>query len=627
MVKYMKRLYFGAIAAAMAMSCSQQEQIQPESPDFSGELVELSGTAEQTEPAVKTYMTSSNTVAWKETDELSVLSLGANDHLYVKEVNPSHPSQVTFKGKMTTGKGLYYALYPFGDDAAYDGTRIIFKLPQTQAYTENSFADGAFPSIAKFVSVSDHLRFRNICGVFRLTLKGDGLPVDKLVVADNDNMTLWGTASLAADDNLGTDFQKMTLSGGNNSLILDCSGSQVTLTPEGKDFYLVAPAGAFRKGFKVYVYSEGKVYSVLSTKVNNLISRSKVLAMPAIGAAVSSYDLSEGGTVTANCYIAPAAASYKFKATMGCGGEAVNPASVGILWESDGTVNAPAAGSIISEPVFTDGYIHFTTTGKKGNVVIAAFSGAGCTGTVIWNWHIWCAGESISVRELPVPDKVCMMDRNLGALGSRVEDGALAAGLLYQWGRKDPFTGAATVEAAGQKTTPPLRAGARFRDGFSFDSVDNAGGDYGNVAYSVAHPTTFISCANGFNDNDWLVGHDASLWVPEKTQYDPCPPGYRVPDKGRDWAWYSTAYTFNSKDRGYTLYGTEWFVESGYVYRVDGTFCGGYDAMFELWSCSADAVNSYYTAFHADKDQITTGLSTPKKTNAYGVRCCVDKKY
>jgi hypothetical protein len=109
-----------------------------------------------------------------------------------------------------------------------------------------------------------------------------------------------------------------------------------------------------------------------------------------------------------------------------------------------------------------------------------------------------------------------LMDRNLGALVATKADEAqidpLSYGLVYQWGRKDPFTAAGTYN--GSK--PATWAGA----------PDVVAPSAITLEQSIADPRLLGHIDNG----DWLVTSDDAMWSDtEKTVYDPCPPGYRVP--------------------------------------------------------------------------------------------------
>ncbi|MEG2064917.1 MAG: DUF4906 domain-containing protein, partial [Alistipes sp.] len=106
-------------------------------------------------------------------------------------------------------------------------------------------------------------------------------------------------------------------------------------------------------------------------------------------------------------------------------------ASAKVVWQ--GTAN------LISSLYVRGNTLTVNTNGKKGNAVVAICNTAD---EVLWSFHIWCtAGD-------PPRDVRCenyakaafyMMDRNLGAFANNPACYVDAAGLVYQWGRKDPF--------------------------------------------------------------------------------------------------------------------------------------------------------------------------------------------
>ena len=82
----------------------------------------------------------------------------------------------------------------------------------------------------------------------------------------------------------------------------------------------------------------------------------------------------------------------------------------------------------------------------KGNAVVA-FK---VDGTIYWSWHIWVTdnpengiaysqGTETDIDGNPIT--VQYMDRNLGAVTNTFlgKDWQKTGGLLYEWGRKDPF--------------------------------------------------------------------------------------------------------------------------------------------------------------------------------------------
>ena len=234
-------------------------------------------------------------------------------------------------------------------------------------------------------------------------------------------------------------------------------------------------------------------------------------------------DLSQNGT--ANCYLVKAAGKYKFKAVKGNSTTSVGEVSkVNVLWESYGTSTALNNGDIIKEVSYSDGYVTFSTsdTFKDGNAVISVQDEKG---VIIWSWHIWCSDEGWT-DQVYANNAGTMMDRNLGATSATPGDvGAL--GLLYQWGRKDPFLGACSI-------TDDISAASVIAQGMvwavvTFDEAHS-------LEYAVQNPIVYIAKAFEWC-NDYVTDYTKRWMDSEKTMYDPCPAGYRVPKGGEDGFW------------------------------------------------------------------------------------------
>ena len=224
------------------------------------------------------------------------------------------------------------------------------------------------------------------------------------------------------------------------------------------------------------------------------------------------YDLSK--PESANCYMVTEAGDYMFKAVQGNTNTAVNAQRVAVLWESVGTTSAPAVGSVINNVSYENGYVRFSTpqTFRKGNALIAAYDG---NNTILWSWHIWCTDEPED--EEYKFDAGFLMDRNLGALE---RTGNLSAGLYYQWGRKDPFPGTASISGCVQSKTTLG----------NFPAPVESDSNTGTMSYAIQHPTTLIK---GTHQLDWVRNYETAdrTWYRAdggKTKHDPCPPGYRV---------------------------------------------------------------------------------------------------
>ena len=231
-------------------------------------------------------------------------------------------------------------------------------------------------------------------------------------------------------------------------------------------------------------------------------------------------DLSAAGT--ANCYLVQGAGDYKFRSVIGNTDATVgNVKSVEVLWESFGTDEMPNVGDLIASADYKDGYIRFSTPEnfRDGNAVIAAKNSKGI---ILWSWHIWCAEEGWQ-EQVYYNDAGTMMDRNLGATSATPGDvGAL--GLLYQWGRKDPFLGSSSIsESTGAAST-------------GIWSVSSA---LGYAEYEEMYPMTFYGEFSSLS----------SKWdelAPLKSAYDPCPVGWCVPGGGENGIWAKAMGTTSS---------------------------------------------------------------------------------
>lgn len=105
------------------------------------------------------------------------------------------------------------------------------------------------------------------------------------------------------------------------------------------------------------------------------------------------------------------------------------------------------------------------------------------------------------------------MDHNLGAVSATPGD-AGAIGLLYQWGRKDPFV---TTSEIGKNTEAEMYD----QSGVVSLKIESGSEERGTVAYSVRNPATYIKYSR-FQEQcfrptlllsyDWLYWGDNALW-------------------------------------------------------------------------------------------------------------------
>ncbi|MBE6250648.1 MAG: hypothetical protein E7111_03235 [Bacteroidales bacterium] len=291
---------------------------------------------------------------------------------------------------------------------------------------------------------------------------------------------------------------------------------------------------------------------------------------------------------TANCYIVDRKGTYSYYATEGNSDVPMRDiASVSVLWESFGTSIAPLVGDLIKSVSYADDYITFQTadTFKEGNAVVAAKDDAG---NILWSWHIWLTDQPLG--QTYYNNAGTMMDRNLGATSATPgEVGAL--GLLYQWGRKDPFLGSSSISS---ETTA--------KSTISWPSPVSSNSGNGTIEYATAHPTTSIK-RNDVNYDWYYTGSsstDNSRWQSSKTIYDPCPAGWRVPDGGDDGVWSKAGFddtTYDSINEGISFSisspSITWYPASGCRSSLDGGLVNVGDSGY-YWSASPNSDSSYY---------------------------------
>lgn len=315
-------------------------------------------------------------------------------------------------------------------------------------------------------------------------------------------------------------------------------------------------------------------------------------------------DLSADGT--ANCYLISEAGNYKFRAVQGnTDGTVGNVKSVDVLWESFGTDVAPNVGDLIASASYRNGYIRFKTpeTFAQGNAVIAAKNSKG---VILWSWHIWCSKEGWQEQEY-FNNAGTMMDRNLGATSATPGDvGAL--GLLYQWGRKDPFLGASSIE---QLTETEIAA-----------STGTWGISSSGISHDVAEksPMTFYTGQSNYLPD--------SSWQSVKTAYDPCPAGWRVPDGGPSGIWANASSTDSHGGFDYAKCGVYfndifspepivWYPASGYM--ISGLNKVGRSGRY--WTVTiTQAANCAYDLMFDSSYKIYHSESSPRSYGA-SVRC------
>ena len=201
-------------------------------------------------------------------------------------------------------------------------------------------------------------------------------------------------------------------------------------------------------------------------------------------------------------------------------GDEYAPASAGLLWQDN---------KIITGFTLADNRLTVHTNGQRGNALVAVYDAGG---TILWSWHIWCLPNDRPQDDRytnRAGEQFLVMDRNLGAIGTDLKT---RYGLVYTWGRKDPFTSNEVYNAAGRKD--------RFINHWPtiYTSNESEAKTY-DLTYMTRHPTTYVYTGwyaklYTYYDNA-LWGDPAPVntygWASVKSVHDPCPEGYRLPSR------------------------------------------------------------------------------------------------
>lgn len=381
--------------------------------------------------------------------------------------------------------------------------------------------------------------------------------------------------------------------------LTDCKYNNIEygfeLTPEGGQAKTLTADNLADKAFSYrdenLVMNTGYSY-VAYVRLDDILYRGETKTFTTTSIQDSETDLSS--SASANCYIISEAGLYKFSTVKGNSSKSVGAvSSAEVLWETFGTDVTPNVGDLVKNISYKNGEVTFQTadTFTRGNAVIAAKD---ASGNILWSWHIWFTDQP--QEHVYNNSAGTMMDRNLGATSATPGDiGAL--GLLYQWGRKDPFLGSSIIDGF-----------TLAKSTITWPSPVSSNSSNGTIEYATANPTTFIT--SNWENSDWYYTGDSSTdntrWTTSessKSIYDPCPSGWRVPDGGSNGIWSKAGFdttTYDSTNKGMSFSisspSTTWYPASGYLTSgVGGLGSVGRNGYY--WSASPNSYRAYYLYF------------------------------
>lgn len=292
-------------------------------------------------------------------------------------------------------------------------------------------------------------------------------------------------------------------------------------------------------------------------------------------------DLSVNGI--ANCYIVKETGWYMFPAKKADGSVAAGN-SAGWIWATGTDKN------LVSNVAYSDGVISFKVEKyAQASVVIALYNGDTC----VWTWHIWMS--DVAPQTLGT---TTFLDRNLGAIAKSADEPG-SIGLMYQFGRKDPFIGTnmmdktiatnlyeSTAFSLDRTLDRPWCADYVVNTDYKDNKFSHAAGEF-DQAKADANPMTHMG---GYNTGGWSLSNEQikDFWggvSGSKQMNDPCPAGYKVPVLA-DYVAFINNVLLNSTSGTTSRYGVTadgkqtW----GRVYTLDGVLYDWPATGWRAWS-------------------------------------------
>ena len=197
---------------------------------------------------------------WSPGDEIRVFGRQGSA-IFATSANTSS-SWTSFRRTEAIGTGPfdgpYRAFYPA--DITTDGQHVT--LPMVQ-HSEDGNLDHDFPMYAQ-TTASDVLKFKNLCGVLRISLFKPNVNVKKIKIVANTNIN--GVYEVSYDHHI----PEMTyITNGSKRTWLECSTAQSI--DSWKYFYVYLPEGAY-SNLKVVIYTDDYRYCEETAKNNVVVN-------------------------------------------------------------------------------------------------------------------------------------------------------------------------------------------------------------------------------------------------------------------------------------------------------------------------------------------------------------------
>lgn len=556
-----------------------------------------------------------------------------------------------------TSERIYYGYYPYNvNNMMASAIKFDLSISQTQDVenpTKHILSNSFLVCRTEVAggNASEGLSFMSKTAVLEFALTNNtlkGIIIDKIIVKERSGNTIFKKSGLyntmkdelvyQAEDQKDAVEVKLSKSYAINvndsySIFIATMGTTV---PYGSDFVVeihtdrgIIEVAEIVKEKDGLVFESGKLYTteialtekLLNAPVTLSSSTNTYIINPPLTASEDEIKTFYLPITRANNFWKGSGAEYGNNPAMAVGEDDHWVAE--IIWQDFDLQNKEVISFVEDMNKGTGAYdkigftVKYSNSDQYGNVVIGirkADENGNQTGDYIWSWHLWVTDLDEKVNYITYGESnQNVMDRHLGAKNNIIGDvGAL--GLLYQWGRKDPFVGASATTFASDNDITRAETSIEWPS-----PVQSTIGGY--ISYVAQHPTTFVLMAkDGQQEGAWLNNFDHNgnidFWNNDKKMFhDPCPDGWKVASR-RTWNDFTQAsFPYDNTNKGRLYNGIDWYPSTGGINPETGKLSDMVASGFSgAWS-SGKAYNTLDPDTNPRRNYTGRSLSFNKNNN------------
>lgn len=272
------------LAMLLLAGCTREDDFQNEKPKGNHSLT---AAIEGENGETRTAVDEKGNVTWIETDELGVF--GNQNTQNARFRSTGSGANVTFTGNLSTpNEEPEWAYYPYSEQTTVTGQTLTFTLPAQYAYTGNSMA----PMLGKRNGANQHLLFKHLCGVMRITINDLPADADRFVITSDGENAPYITGEATVED-IQKEYATLAINGEGGRNVT----YQLNTLAAGdgfRSFFLPLPVGEYPK-LSIALYAKDATEPYFTRTVSNLnVQRAKMIDMPVLdGTTGAQYVLNE----------------------------------------------------------------------------------------------------------------------------------------------------------------------------------------------------------------------------------------------------------------------------------------------------------------------------------------------